>query len=156
MDHPHHRPYWSRPTSALAASVVLALAGGCSDGSGSSAAPVEGGTSLGSLVTESSEVANPRGAISWLDDFACDTDREGRWTASGTVVNPEEKPATVRVRVAVVVRTTGQVVGRTVDELTLEPGEERAFTYERFHASSAKKVKRLDCVPRVVRGDAQP
>lgn len=69
-------------------------------------------------------------------------------------MNPGDDPVPVRLRVAVVARETGRVVARTVDELILAPGEERAFTYERFHTSSVKKAETLACVPRVVRGDA--
>ena len=155
MPSPRTRLHRLRLLPAAAASVVLAFTGGCSDSSGSSEAAVPGDdVALGSLLAEGAEVEDPRGAISWLDDFTCAADPDGRWTARGKVVNPDQEPATVLLRVAVVVRDTGRVLGRKVEEMLLEPGEEREFTYRKFRRSSTGKVKHHACVPRVVRGAA--
>lgn len=144
---------WLAPTVA-----VLALGGlsGCADdqpseekdGDAQASASADGRVPSG----YDGDLKDPRGAARDLDGFTC-APKDGAWRARGAVKNAAADAGSYVVTVTLVRRATSEVLSRQARTLVVQPGEREPFEVELSAPDDGPKAK-LECVARVVRGDA--
>lgn len=90
----------------------------------------------------------PIGARVDLTEFECAREK-AKWSATGSLTNSGDKPATYRVKVTVSDREAGTVLGSEEQSIPLDPEETRTISFREFYSSTKKKTI---CTARVVKG----